>query len=278
MLELTGIAGILRGLPYLYWLLAIASVVLVTWQVKRWEYKVFGIAVVIALFGYFPFQSWQEAQKREAYAREAWAYFKKLCDEKSGEKIYKTYTDVKSVLVVKPLPPATDNDHFDQFWYGDPYSASATSVRSETVARRLAGDSRRPTGLQRGLDFVEMKYEDKSGVRYQRIFRPASNDSLARVEEIEAPVSRYGVYWQDISTAEDRKYWVAGSRLRVTDLTDGSVVAERIGYLIEAGFGSKAGQRRPWLTSRGPNTTCPPVHDYSDQQFITTIFKQEGEK
>jgi len=219
-------------------------------------------------------------RKGEAYAQEAWAYFKKMCDERSGEKIYKTFIGVKGVLVVKPLPSATEKDLFDQYWYGDPYSATATSQRAKSAATSLTLDSRGPTGIQRGLEFVEIvKDGDKPG-QFQRIERPVSNDSLAKVIDIEKPTSRFGVAWEDISTPEDRKYWVAGSRLRVFDLTDNSIVAERIGYFIEAGFGSTAGQRRPWLASRGPSTTCPPLlgGDYSDNWFVTKVFKQTEEK
>jgi hypothetical protein len=60
------------------------------------------------------------------------------------------------------------------------------------------------------------------------------------------------------------------------DLTDNSVVAERIGYLIEAGFGSIAGQRRPWLTARGigPNgRSCPQTDSWSDRLFILKALK-----
>jgi type II secretory pathway pseudopilin PulG len=278
MIELTGIASLLRGASILYWLLAVVVLVFVAWKVRNWGYKAIGIVAVLSVFGFQPIQDWKEAQKREAFAREAWAYFKKKCDTESGEKIYKTFTDVRSVLVVKPLPPSTDNDHFDQYWYGDPYSGPATENRAESAARRLAGDSRRPSSAyQRGLDFVEMRNPPSNG--YVRIHRAPSNDKRSRREDVPAPISRFGVSWEDISTPEDRKFWVAGSRLRVVDLADNSVVAERIGYLLEAGFGSKGGHRRPWLTARGPNTTCPPViGDYSDQQFITNVFKQPVEK
>lgn len=280
MLELTGMGSVLRGIGVLYWLLAIGAVALAIWKGKgRWG-KMLWAAVAIAVFGFLPAKEMIAQAKRDAYARDAWAYFKKLCDEKSGEKIYKTYTGVKSVLVVKPLPPATDKDHYDQFWYGDPYSASATSVRAKAAASILTLDSRRPSGIQKGLEFVELKNEIGGVVQYQRITRPPSNDKMASVDNIARPVSQFGISWEDISTPQDRKYWVAGSRLRVIDLTDNSIVAVRIGYFIEAGFGSKAGGRRPWLTSRGPNTTCPPLigGDYSDQWFVTKVFKQDEEK
>jgi hypothetical protein len=216
-------------------------------------------------------------RKSDEYVREAWAYFKNMCDERSGEKIYKTYSGVQGVLVVKPLPPATEKDLFDQYWYGDPYSdATPWDRRATDAATRLTLDSRGPYGIQRGLEFVELKMDENNPIQYQRIERPVSNSSLAKVFDIEKPVSRFGVAWEDISTPGDRKYWVAGSRLRVIDLTDNSVVAERIGYFIEAGFGSSTGQRRPWLSSRGPNTTCPPLlgGDYSDNWFVTKVFKQ----
>jgi hypothetical protein len=277
MVELTVLGDVLRAISVLYWLLALGVLALVLWKVKGRKAKSLSALAVVAVFGWLPAKQTYEAQKRHNYSREAWAYFKKLCDERAGEKIYKTYTGVRSVLVVKPLPPASDRDHFDQFWYGDPYSASATSVRARAAASILTLDSRRPTGIQKGLEFVEMKLDVDGGTRYQRITRPLTNNQMAKVELIEKPVSRFGISWEDISTPHDRKYWVAGSRLKVIDLTDNSTVAERIGYFIEAGFGSRAGGRRPWLTSRGPNTTCPPLvgGDYSDQWFILNALKQD---
>lgn len=278
MLELTGLGSVLRGIGLLYWVLAIGAVVLAIRYGKGARGKIIWATVAIAVFAYLPGKAMIEQHQRDTYAKEAWAYFKKLCDEKSGEKIYKTYTGVKSVLVVKPLPPATEKDLYDRFWYGDPYSnATPWSERGDTAARRLTGDSRRSDGVvQRGLDFVEIKNESGSG--YTRINRAVSNDKNSVREQIEQPVSKLGVAWEDISKPEDRKYWVAGSRMRVVDLTDNSIVAERIGYFIEAGFGSTAGQRRPWLTSRGPNTTCPSVAgDYTDQRFISRLFKLNEE-
>ena len=121
MLELTVLGSVLRGISVLYWLLAISALGVVLWKPKGRLRLVAGFAV-IALFGWLPAKQTYEAHKRETYAREAWAYFKKLCDEKAGEKIYRTVSGVKSVLVSKPLPAATEEDLFNQFWYGDPYS------------------------------------------------------------------------------------------------------------------------------------------------------------
>ncbi|MEX2164956.1 MAG: hypothetical protein WD823_12025 [Sulfuricaulis sp.] len=247
--------------------------------VVRQRAHVIRTTLAVAVFGLLPACAATTPSDRpdDAYVKEAWAYFKKKCDTEAGEKIYKTFTGVKSVLVVKPLPPATEKDLYDQFWYGDPYSdATPWDKRGEHAAMTLTMDSRRPTGRQRGLDFVEIKND--SGPGYTKINRPVANDKLAVKEHIDRPISRFGVAWEDISTPQDRKYWVAGSRLRVIDLSSSSVVAERIGYLIEAGFGSTKGQRRPWLTSRGigPNGhSCPRAGDYTDNWFIADVFGLE---
>jgi hypothetical protein len=276
MLELTGIASVLRGASILYWIVALSVIALVLWKVRGWSGKTIATVLVVGAFGYLPATSWLEAREREAYAREAWAYFKKLCDEKSGEKIYKTFTGVKSVLVVKPLPPATEKDLYDQFWYGDPYSNdSALGNRGELHASTLIRnqeflDGRGNTGLQ----FFEQRITTKIGEEIQRIEPSDVPPYFVSKSTIDKPTSRFGISWEDISTPEDRKYWVAGSRLRILDLTNNSVVAERVGYFIEAGFGSTSGQRRPWQTSRGQSTTCPAIinRDFSDRWFILKVI------
>jgi hypothetical protein len=277
MLELTGLGSVLRGIGLLYWLLAFGAIGFAIWKGETWKSKALWAGIWIVLFGLWPTKVAIEHAQRQAYAREAWAYFKKKCATEAGEKIYKTFTGVKSVLVIKPLPPATEKDLYDQHWYGDPYSDANTYKRAESAARHLVMTWRHSsgTGIQRGLEFVEIK--DETGDGYIRIHRPLSNDKGTAREFIKQPASKFGVAWEDLSTPEDRKYWVAASRFRVVDLKDNSVIADRIGYLIEAGFGSTAGQRRPWQTARGigPNgMSCPNAHEATDQWFITKVFKQ----
>jgi hypothetical protein len=286
MLELTGVASILRGIGILYWLLAVGALGLVLWKVKRRWHKGLAVLAVIAIFGFLPAKHLIESHQRQAYAREAWAYFKKLCDEKSGEKIYKTFTGVKSVLVVKPLPPATEKDLYDQFWYGDPFSDASPlgARRGESVALRLVGSlssrglTQKATAANTGFDFIELLENHGIEGHYARYFFNSTGKDIK--SSIPEPISRFGVTWEDISTPQDRKYWVAGSRLRVVQLSDSSVVAERIGYLIESGFGSRAGSRRPWLAGRGPTTTCPSIQtfDYDDRLFIQQALSPMGER
>lgn len=282
MIELTGFASVLRGISVMYWLLAVGAVGLAIWKGKTIRTKALWVGVSIAVFGILPAKAMIERAQRDAYVKDAWAYFKRKCDTESGEKIYKTFTGVESVLVVKPLPPATEKDLFDQFWYGDPYSDSTPwEKRAEHAAGKLVYPNA-PIAMQKqgkGLRFVESYVPGGAGRETKRIkvyYEPSVRDY--RTESITTFISRFGLQWEDISTPDDRKYWIAGSRLSVIDLSNNTLVAERIGYFIEAGFGSKAGQRRPWLTSKGPTTTCPYSHDWTDRWFILKVFDASSEK
>ena len=276
---MTILGTVLRGIGVLYWLFALLMVGAALYYPKGRKEKALTFALMVLLFGVWPGGEWIKQVRHEAYAREAWAHFRKLCAEKSGEKIYKTFTGVKSVLVVKPLPPATEKDLYDQFWYGDPYSnATAWDKRAESAALRLTGVVKfLPPHEDKaaGFDFIEINYSSEHLAKYELVFSLKDPPFVER-QVIERPISRFGVAWDDISTPEDRAYWVAGSRLRVIDLADNSVIAERIGYLIERGFGSRSGGRRPWLAARrGGQTTCPSLRngDFEDRWFLLTVFQ-----
>ena len=173
MLELTGLGSVLRGIGFLYWVLATGALVAAIYFGKGVLGKVIWGAVVLALFSFLPGKALIEQRQRDTYDKEAWAYFKKLCDEKSGEKIYKTYTGVKSVLVVKPLPPATEKDLYDQFWYGDPYSDDiAAADRGKRAAALLIGRRqfiKEYSYADDGYSFIEMPAEKPGNDNFQRL-------------------------------------------------------------------------------------------------------------
>ena len=276
MLELTGMDSVLRSIGLLYWLFAIGAISLAIWMGKNRQRKILWSAIAIAVFGFLPVKMLIEQAQRNAYEREAWAYFKKKCETEAGEKIYKTFTGVKSVLVIKPLPPATEKDFYNQFWYGDPYSnGNALPNRGELHAGTFIRNQQFVDGRGNiGFHFFEQKVTTNNQEGFQRVEPSDAPPYFVSKSAVKKPVSRFGISWEDISTSLDRKYWVAGSRLRVVDLADNSVVAERVGYFIEAGLGSTAMQRRPWQSSRGPKTTCPSLvnRDFSDRWFVLKVL------
>lgn len=128
-------------------------------------------------------------------------------------------------------------------------------------------------GQRGGFDFVEAPHPDKpnmflrfslkwSGEKSKAGDDIPDHDAISKSPDtVEERRSRYGYTWDDISTPEDRKYWVAGGRLRVVELATGEVVAERVGYVIEKYFGATSStfNQTPWSNTRGRETTCPEI-------------------
>ena len=204
--------------------------------------------------------------RSEQFARDARQHFSTRCKNDSGENVYETFPHVNSIIVLKPLPSASDRDLSDQFWYGDPYTnATPATDRAERVASTLLGTVRFAAGESRGFDFVEMLAAGESTSGFVRIALAADSRSLTK-QRMRSPASRFAAVWEDISTPEDRRYWVAGSRLRIIDLLTESLVAERVGFVI--GEGS-------WAAARAPGTTCPAIVNgtYEDRGFVLSVLK-----
>lgn len=246
--------------------------------------KVVSAVVALAAVSVLPVQQAIKAheqelkrQERQAFAQEAWAKFKKLCESEAGERIYKTFRNVKSVYVAKALPPATEKDLYDQYWRGDPYSnATPHDQRAESMALGLTWrEAQLKYGVRgEGYKFVESQVDSKKyGMGLRKIFYDGYEEKVTPTDIV---VSRFEVSLEDESTDEQRRHWIARSRLTIRDRSSNSIVAERIGYMIEPGFGSGAGHRRPWLAGRGPRSTCPEAHDYSNRWFIFKVLRPAG--
>jgi len=277
MLELTGVASMLRGASFLYWTFAVGILIAAILVPKAIWLKVAGAAVVLAVFGYVPVTQYIEHEKYQSYSQAAWAYFKQKCEAESGEKIYKNVAGIRNVLLVKPLPYAKEGDLYEQFWYGDPYSNSGYGSRAEYLASSLtfydSPSGKKKGEREKGLDFVEIANPNaNSDALFKKYFYVPGERGMRSID-IQKSGSRFGLSWEDISEPAGRNYWIAGSRLRVIDLLDNSVVAERVGFYIEAGFGSRSGARVPWRNSKSPRTTCPEHDDsYSDRWFVLRVL------
>ena len=149
----------------------------------------------------------QRAMKEHiAFSNEAWDYFRKKCDAESGVKIQKTFTGVKSVLIVKPLPQAVPGDLNDQFWYGDPYSSTSWGAdrRISSAIQFVTYVNERGEKAFDGFDFVELKNQELNSIQYRQLSHRLSSPGYWE-KEIDKPASRFGITWEDISKPEDRK-------------------------------------------------------------------------
>jgi hypothetical protein len=261
------------------------------------------------------------ADREAARARlaKAEAMFRERC-KKSGVFIRRTAENVEGVFLLRLRPKGINYD--DQYRMDDPYGRDLggegyiqTFVRGfETRQAQFAPGS--PNRY--GYHYVDA-IDPKDGKRYRytgsikavgKQDTTAHNVKLAMskdpnydlniygfvIDRIPAPdpAPRYGVTYDDISTREERDYWIAGSSLRVIDLETREVMAERIGYMMDRGQGKPGygGSEEAWLRAadhacpgfqRNPNLPVRPGHGASAQQiqtedFVETILKPKMER
>ena len=264
----------------LYWGVAVLALGAILWKVRPTGRKVIWACAVVVAFGILPGTAYFEASRRAEFRKVASARYQQLCNEKAGEKIYKVVDNVEGVYLMRPRKVA-GKELYDQFWMGDPYGYSALEARfpgtltADRSGKTISGEELTPiTGYQ----YVEMpnsgvasdplapKYvreERKPGGTQGEVVRIVTNERL----------SRYALDWEDISTPEDRRYWIAGGRMRVIDLTTNEVIAERVGFVVDPGKGSDSGGRTPWQISQ--HYACPPFEDDLDKakEFLAKVLK-----
>ena len=230
-------------------------------------------------------QSAQSIEAQRTRAQIAEAMFQERC-KTAGEKIYKTVENVEGILLMKVRPKEVNFG--DQFALTDPYgddlggdgyivSFSRGSFQANTIGAPAPGS---PSRI--GYRYVEA-IDPQDGKRYRYIgskkatrrkdaSAPNVQLELKRdpnydlsiyeyvLDKVSAPgaAPRYGVTYDDISSREEREYWIAGSSLKVVDLQAGEVIAERIGYMMDWAQGSRVGGRSPWLFAA--DHACPSFH------------------
>jgi hypothetical protein len=306
ILQVVYIYGYWNLLVILNWVL-VGLIVFIVLR-KKWSWKVRGtcLGLIAAYFTFVVFVPVFNAKtakdERRAYVQEAYDYFHKKCAEDSGRFIYKPVeTPQDSVYMMKPRKAATGEELQDQFWMGDPYAGAHLGKGDDVVKAEASvllrgglikkeGNVIPPVSFVEAPDFVNQKrlwrYTMKpTGLMIQGYGRSASAPLIPEMrvdrDPIEVIQSRYGYTWDDLSTLEDRNHWVAKSRLQIVDLKTNELIAERVGYVIEEGFGSKVGQREyPWTatgvgddaTGRWKRNYCPYKADSIDGKWMLAIL------
>ena len=224
------------------------------------------------------------AQPSERQAK-AMAMWQERC-KTAGEKIYTTVENVDGIYLMKLR---TEGRNFgDQYKLNDPYGDDLSGddyIASMVRGNYLAGrDIKLPAGFPARVGYLYVEAQDsKDGKRYRYTggmkvvgqmdsTAPNVQVDLKRNPNFDLNIysfvldrqpafgnpPRYGVTYDDISTREEREYWIAGSSLKVVDLQTNEVIAERIGYMVDWAQGSTAGQRSPWLFAA--DKACPDFH------------------
>jgi hypothetical protein len=204
------------------------------------------------------------------------AMFQERC-KNVGERIYRTVENVEGIFLLKVRP--REINYGDQFALTDPYGRDLggdgfieSFIRGEYQATHT-GTSAPGSPPRTGYYYVEaVDANDGKRYRYTGSIKEVTRTSsmlmggdgktvfktkaflLDRVSATGQP-PRYGVTYDDISSREEREYWIAGSSLKVIDLQNNAVIAERIGYMMDRGQGDTSGGRSPWLLAA--NHACP---------------------
>ena len=241
------------------------------------------------------------------------AMFKERC-QKAGEKIYRTADNVDGVFLLKVRPKEFAfanqfllNDPYGRDLGGDGYIESFLRGSFQATHRGTPAPGSPP---RIGYHYVEA-IDPADGKRYRYTGSMKEVDIVSSVgmggdgrtkyrvtkfviDKVPAPgrPPRYGVTYDDISTREEREYWIAGSSLRVIDLDTNEVIAERIGYMMDRGQGSGAGDRQPWLLAaanacptfqRNPNlpllvSSAAAAQLYQSLDFVEKVLNAAKEK
>ena len=305
MLELGAGADILRGLGWLYIGLIVVLVGVALWFPERWWQKVISVIVVLLIFigpAYLRNREKQQlVDERKAHYEKAKALFEARC-KTAGEKIFRTVENVEGFVWEKWRP--LEINYGSQFKLTDPYGRDCGGeecikpmLRVTSGAELNAEDFKRHAG---GYSFVEtIDPADNIMYRYTGVVTSVKKRTVEQMAEyrkntgreptvdvygfalnretVEAFVARYRVTWDDVSTPEDRNYWIAGGAIRIVDIQTGEVIAERTGYLMDPGQGSTNGQRSPWTWARSSTKACPSV-DGHNLKFIQSVLEpKQGE-
>ncbi|MBI5790233.1 MAG: hypothetical protein HZA63_02030 [Rhodocyclales bacterium] len=227
--------------------------------------------LLIALLG--GLRSSQSAEPSRLLVAEA--VFAERC-KMAGVFIHRTAENVEGVFLMKLRP--NDINYGDQYKLDDPYGRDlggdgyVESFLKGSFQANNRGPLNPGSPAYQGYRYVEA-LDPKDGKRYRytgRIDEPWRYDASYSktykrfvLDKAPAPgaMPRYGVTYEDISTREERDYWIAGSSLKVIDLQTNEVMAERIGYMMDRGQGNRSGGRSPWLFAA--DNACP---DFSRHQ------------
>jgi len=244
-------------------------------------------------------------EERSARLAKAEAMFQERC-KKAGVFIHRTADNVDGIFLMKLRPQGIN--HGDQYAMDDPYGSDhGGDAYVKSFLRGNYANSRpeKPTALtppRNAYLYVEA-LDPKDGKRYRytgsvkEVTHTTSimmggdgkttfktKDFVLEKTPAPGPMPRYGVTYDDISTREERDYWIAGSSLKVIDLQTNEVMAERIGYMMDRGQGNTNSGRSPWLFAA--DNACPSfgsrygaaAQTNQTEKFIESVLKPILEK
>lgn len=269
--------------------------------------SIYVLALTVLLSACTTIAASQGNANRNERLKVAEAMFQERC-KASGEKIYKTVDGVEGIFLMKIRPEKSN--FADQFALDDPYGNDLggnayiqSFLRGFFEANGHRAEVPKPNSpLHMAYSYIEaVDPGDSKRYRYTGSIKEVVHTSsimmggdgktkfktkdfvLDRIPAAGQP-PRYGVTYDDISTREEREYWIAGSSLKIVDLQTNEVIAERIGYMMDRGQGNTSAGRSPWLVAA--NSACPSFSSMygaraqllQTQNFVEKVLKPNKDK
>lgn len=291
-IDLTPFGAALDAVSWLYWAF-VAGVAIYAWKRSATRrQRITRLAVILVLFGTLPALRMVAAVQAQYRYDATMALYQERC-RGAGEKIHRTVEGVDGVVWMRWRDKSLNFD--DQYKLDDPYGRDCGGEYCiQALLRVTKGRERLPEvphlarEPQGGYAFVETT-DPRDGRRYRyraviKVVHLRTDEQMAEAkrnsgrdadrevyglalerEPIEAYTARYGITWDDVSTREDRDRWIAGGSLKAIDLTNKEVIAERVGYMVDRGQGSTAGDRSPWSWTSVYGPQCPALIDPASQ-------------
>jgi|GEM_PF-608880 len=293
MVELTWVPEAIRAFFWLYIITAVIALILAMVKPKTMLLRVVWSSVVLLVFVGLPYFKLKDnkaetalKESNEIYKAKlavAEAAFNEHC-KSSGEKVNKTVEGIEGVFWMKYRPISSNQG--DQFKLDDPYGHDCSEEHCIRGLLKVSkGAELNPKEAQehsKGFTYVEaIDPQDNQLYRYIGVLKPKSTWTQEKLEayykKLDRPIdpsdygfglerelitknaAQYGITWEDLSTQEDRQKWIAGSTLQILDLKNNEVIAERIGYMMDRGQGSRGGFRAPWQMAL--RNACPAFSD-----------------
>lgn len=257
-----------------YALVSVTSIVIALWLPKSKKNKFLATVIVIGLASVLPFRGYEEHLKAQEAAQnfqvrlaKARALFEERC-KSAGERIYKIVDDVDGILLVNVRADDKIENEANPFWpdAGLPNEGGGNGyvmnfLMWESTSRDPRGalnEKPRSSNDYPGYRYVDVKNSDGSFWRYaikkeveQDLPEPGFPNLVKKKSKTSS--ARYAVVYQNIVNEEDRKNWVAGSIVIVSDSHTGEILAQGTWYSFEPGLGSRTGGRQPWRFAQ----SCP---------------------
>ena len=224
-----------------------------------------------------------ETKKQEERAKRdiARAIFDEQC-QKAGEQIYRTVDNVDGIMLLKVLgenPRGASDNMWEDAVFGEKYPKTPEEYIRQFLSYDL--DYNVPNQQYHywkdGYLFVDVLEKNSHSIidrnyvtRYTRV-EPIKESELNRNYPSDNP-ARYAVTYENNVNPELRKYWIAGSTIKIIDRQTDELLAEKVIFVFDRGQGFDAHyydyNKKPWYRAIPCENS-----DKNIKNFVLSVLK-----